>query len=106
MSLSWNDIKSRILAFTQEWKDEVSKEAEAKSLWDDFFNVFGISGRRVETFEQQVRLIPNPYPQEERIKACVNPSPRGEGRGEAKGEIDLFWKGVILIEHKSRGQVP
>src|SRR4051812_12191833 len=53
MPLSWNEIKSKALLFTQEWKDEVSEDAEAKSFWDDFFNVFGISTRRVATFEQQ-----------------------------------------------------
>ena len=42
MPLSWNEIKSRALAFTNEWKDEVSEDAEAKSFWDDFFNLFGI----------------------------------------------------------------
>ena len=81
MPLSWNEIKSRALTFTQEWKDEVSEDAEAKSFWDDFFNVFGISRRRVASFEQQVKKI------------------------DAKqGYIDLLWKGVILIEHKSRGK--
>jgi hypothetical protein len=30
MPLSWNEIKSRALQFTQEWKDEVSEEAEAQ----------------------------------------------------------------------------
>jgi hypothetical protein len=90
MPLSWNEIKSRALQFTQEWKDEVSEDAEAKSFWDDFFNVFAISRRRVATFKQQVRLTP---------------SSRGEVRGEAKqGYIDLLWKGVILIEYKSRGK--
>ncbi len=53
MPLSWNEIKSRALAFTKEWEDEVNEHAEAKSFWDDFFNVFGISRRRVATFEQQ-----------------------------------------------------
>ena len=57
MPLSWNEIKSRALQFTQEWKNEVSEDAEAKSFWDDFFNVFGISRRRVATFEQQVKKI-------------------------------------------------
>ena len=52
MPLSWNEIKSQALLFTQEWKDEVSEDAEAKSFWDDFFNVFGISRRRVASFEQ------------------------------------------------------
>ena len=32
MPLSWNEIKSRALAFTQEWKDEVSEDAEATNL--------------------------------------------------------------------------
>ncbi len=32
MPLSRNEIKSRALLFTQEWKDEVSEDAEAKSL--------------------------------------------------------------------------
>ncbi len=81
MPLSWNEIKSRALAFTNEWKDEVSEDAEAKSFWDDFFNVFGISRRRVATFEQQVKKI-----------------------DDKQGFIDLLWKGMILIEHKSRGK--
>jgi len=81
MPLSWNEIKSRALLFTQEWKDEVSEDAEAKSFWDDFFNVFGISRRRVASFEQQVKKI-----------------------DDKQGFIDLLWKGVILIEHKSRGK--
>ncbi len=32
MPLSWNEIKSRAIAFTNEWKDEVSEDAEAKSF--------------------------------------------------------------------------
>lgn len=81
MPLSWNEIKSRAFAFSNEWKDEVNEHAEAKSFWDDFFNIFGISRRRVATFEQQVKKIDN-----------------------RQGYIDLLWKGHILIEHKSRGK--
>ncbi|RYZ27606.1 MAG: class I SAM-dependent DNA methyltransferase [Chitinophagaceae bacterium] len=81
MPLSWNEIKSRALAFSKEWEAEVSEDAEAKSFWDDFFNVFGISRRRVATFEQQVKKI-----------------------DEKTGFIDLLWKGQLLIEHKSRGR--
>jgi hypothetical protein len=54
MPLSWNEIKTRAIAFSNTWKDEESEDAEAKSFWDDFFNVFGISRRRVATFEQKV----------------------------------------------------
>jgi type I restriction-modification system DNA methylase subunit len=81
MSLSWNEIKTRATVFANEWKDEVSEDAEAKSFWDDFFNVFGISRRRVASFEQQVKKLDN-----------------------KTGFIDLLWKGMILIEHKSRGK--
>ncbi len=86
MPLSWNEIKSRAVVFTNKWKDEVSEHAEAKSFWDDFFTVFGISRRRVATFEHSVPLS------------------LGEGLGVRSGYIDLLWKGVILIEHKSRGK--
>ncbi len=81
MPLSWNEIRSRALAFTKEWADESSEEAEAKSFWDDFFNIFGISRKRVAAFEEPVKKL-----------------------GDRQGFIDLFWKGVLLVEHKSRGR--
>ncbi len=81
MPLSWNEIKNRAIAFSQEWEDETSEDAEAKSFWDGFFRVFGISRRRVATFEQSVKKADN-----------------------KQGFIDLLWKGTILVEHKSRGK--
>ncbi|MFN8343443.1 MAG: DNA methyltransferase [Spirosomataceae bacterium] len=81
MPLSWNEIKTRAVAFSKEWENESSEDAEAKSFWNDFFNVFGISRRRVATFEEPVKKHDN-----------------------KQGFIDLLWKGVILVEHKSRGR--
>ncbi|MCG7857239.1 hypothetical protein MD537_09680 [Flavihumibacter sediminis] len=81
MPLSWNEIKSRATAFSKEWENEVNEDAEAKSFWDDFFNIFGISRRRVATFEQLVKKL--------------------DGKS---GYIDLLWKGLILVEHKSKGK--
>lgn len=81
MPLSWNEIKSRALAFSKEWEHESSEDAEAKSFWDGFFNVYGISRKRVASFEEPVKKL-----------------------GEKQGFIDLFWKGVLLVEHKSRGK--
>ena len=81
MPLSWNEIKNRAIAFSQEWQEETSENAEAKSFWDSFFNVFGISRRRVATFEQSVKKL-----------------------DKKQGFIDLLWKGVILVEHKSKGK--
>ncbi|MGA3281320.1 MAG: DNA methyltransferase [Smithella sp.] len=81
MPLSWNEIKTRAFAFSKEWQDETSEDAEAKSFWDDFFSVFGITRRRVASFEVHVKEL-----------------------GDKDGYIDLFWKGVLVVEHKSRGK--
>jgi hypothetical protein len=81
MPLSWNEIKARAFAFSKEWEHETSEDAEAKSFWDGFFHIFDVSRRRLATFETAVR------------------------KGDSKqGFIDLLWKGVILVEHKSRGK--
>jgi len=81
MPLSWNEIKTRALAFSKEWENETSEDAEAKSFWDAFFEVFGIHRRRIASFEVPVN--------------------RSDGSG---GFIDLLWKGILLVEHKSRGK--
>jgi hypothetical protein len=47
MPLSWNEIKTRVLAFSREWAGEKSERAEAQSFWNDFFHVFGIGRRRL-----------------------------------------------------------
>ncbi len=81
MALSWNEIKDRALKFTKEWEGESRERAEKDSFWNDFFNVFGISRRRVATFEEPVKKLDN-----------------------RQGFIDLFWKGTLLVEHKSKGK--
>lgn len=80
-TLSWNEIKTRAYTFAKEWEHESSEDAEAKSFWDGFFEVFGISRRRVATFETPVKKA-----------------------DDKTGFIDLLWKGHILVEHKSRGK--
>lgn len=81
MPISWNEIKARAVAFSKEWAGEASEDSEAKSFWDGFFNVFGVTRRRVASFELPVK--------------------KGDGRG---GFIDLLWKGTLLVEHKSLGK--
>jgi len=81
MPLSWNEIKDRALKFSKKWAEESSEDAEAKSFLDDFFDVFGVSRRRVASFEHKVKKL-----------------------GDKDGFIDLLWKGTILIEMKSRGK--
>jgi type I restriction-modification system DNA methylase subunit len=81
MVLSWNEIKDRALRFSKEWADATNEDAEAKPFLVEFFNVFGISSKKVSTFEHRVKKL-----------------------DDKDGYIDLLWKGTILIEMKSRGK--
>ncbi|MGE3425102.1 MAG: DNA methyltransferase [Dehalococcoidia bacterium] len=84
MPLSWNEIRDRAIAFSKEWEDAASERAEAQTFWNGFFDVFGVSRKRVAAFEKQVAIS-------------------RAGRKLRAGRIDAFWKGVLLIEHKSTG---
>jgi len=81
MALSWNEIKNRAISFSKEWETEEREHAESQSFWNDFFNIFGISRKRVASFEEPVKKL-----------------------GDKRGRIDLFWKGTLLVEHKSKGK--
>ena len=81
MPLSWNEIKSRAMAFSREWGDAADEASQAKPFWIAFFEIFGITDKRVATFELNVRKL-----------------------GTAHGFVDLFWPGMLLVEHKSRGK--
>jgi hypothetical protein len=57
-------------------------KTEKRNLFStSFFNVFGISRKRFGSFEKRVKKL--------------------DGKD---GFIDLIWKGVILVEMKSRGK--
>ena len=81
MALSWNEIKERALIFSREWADTSKEEADAKPFLDAFFDVFGISRKKIGTFEHRVKRL-----------------------SETDGYIDLLWKGTILVEMKSKGK--
>lgn len=81
MPLSWNEIKSRALTFSRAWDDAANEDSQAKPFWIDFFEIFGITDKRVATFELNVKKL-----------------------GAAQGFVDLFWPGMLLVEHKSRGK--
>ena len=57
MALSWNEIKSRALEFQNEYLGTIKENAETQSFYNDFFNVFGISRRRVASFEEPVKKL-------------------------------------------------
>jgi hypothetical protein len=81
MPLSWNEIKSRALAFSKHWSDACNEAAEAKPFLIAFFEIFGITDKRIASFEHAVKKY-----------------------GGASGFVDLFWPGILLVEMKSRGK--
>lgn len=83
--LSWNDIKSRALAFSRTWANAASEDSEAKPFWIDFFEIFGITDKRVATFEHAVKKLTG-------------------DKARTDGFVDLFWPGMLLVEQKSRGK--
>src|SRR5580704_18782376 len=81
MRLSWNEIRVRAARFADEWKNAHYERGESQTFYNEFFEVFGVTRRRVATFEEPVKKL-----------------------GEERGFIDLFWKGVLLVEQKSSGR--
>lgn len=81
MRPSWNEIRSRAAAFARGWKGKGYEKGETQLFYREFFDVFGVPVRRVASFEVPVRNL-----------------------GKNRGYIDLFWKGVLLVEQKSVGR--
>jgi hypothetical protein len=57
MGLNWSEIKSRALLFSKTWADASNEDSEAKPFWIDFFEIFGITDKRVATFELNVKKL-------------------------------------------------
>jgi hypothetical protein len=79
--LSWNEIRVRAAAFASDWADATYERGQTQTFYNEFFEVFGIPRKRVASFEEPVRKL-----------------------GDKRGFIDLFWKGKLLVEHKSAGR--
>lgn len=80
-ALSLSEIRTRIDRFVTAWAKDTSERAEAQTFWNEFLNCFGVSRRRVATFE----------------KSAARASTKRAGR------IDVFWPRVLIAEHKSAG---
>jgi hypothetical protein len=79
--LSWNQIRINAANFAREWQNAHYERGETQSFYNEFFEVFGLKRRRVASFEEPVKKL-----------------------GNKRGFIDLFWKGVLLVEQKSAGR--
>jgi hypothetical protein len=80
MPISWNEIRHNAIAFAREWAEASRETADKQTFWNEFFGVFGVSRRTVASFEEKVHNLAGNY-----------------------DHIDLFWPGMLLVEHKSRG---
>jgi hypothetical protein len=78
--LTWNEVRSRAIRFSRDWAEATDEERDKQSFWNDFFDVFGVPRRSVAVFEHAVATAKGSY-----------------------GFLDLFWPGVLLVEHKSAG---
>ena len=76
--LSWNEIQDRAARFAAEWADTSYEKGESQTFYNEFFDVFGVSRRRVAAFEKQVKNLTH-----------------------VTQYVDLFWKGVLLVERKN-----
>lgn len=81
MRLSWNEIRARAATFAKEWANDGYEKGQTQLFYRDFFEVFGVPVKRVASFEEPVKNL-----------------------GDKRGFIDLFWKGVLLVEQKSVGR--
>lgn len=79
--LTQAEIKQNAIAFVHEWKHESRERAESQTFWNEFLQMFGVKRKQVAIFEKAVKK-----------------------NNQNTGAIDLFWKGVLLVEQKSRGQ--
>ena len=81
MPLSWNEIRHNAIRFSKEWQRSTSESADKQTFWNEFFGVFGIPRKTVASFEVPVLNISGNF-----------------------GKIDLLWKSMLLVEHKSAGE--
>jgi hypothetical protein len=81
MRLSWPEIKTRSIAFAQEFKDAHDEKSLAQTFWLKFFEIFGVESNRVGVFERRVKKL-----------------------NKKTGYADYLWPGLVLIEHKSLGE--
>ena len=81
MRQSWTEIRSKSRAFAERWKEARYERGETQTFYNEFFEIFGVSRRRVAAFEEPVKKL-----------------------GGRQGFMDLFWKGTLLVEQKSAGR--
>ena len=80
-NLTVNELRSRLSAFSQQWKTATRENADAKLFWARFYECFGIRPESATIYEMAVDKLDG-----------------------ARGFIDSFIPGLLIVEHKSRGK--
>lgn len=78
--LTWNETRDRAIRFSREWSTATHEQRDKQTFWNEFFECFGLPRRSVAIFEHAVAKARGRY-----------------------NFLDLFWPGVLLVEHKSAG---
>jgi len=79
--LSFNEIRARAARFVEDWANAGYEKGQTHLFYQEFFALFGMSVRRLASFEEPVKKL-----------------------GNKRGFIDLFWPGMLLVEQKSAGR--
>jgi perosamine synthetase len=76
-----NEVRRRLQAFSKEHENDSDEKQHAQQFWRDFYMCFGLSKSSASMFEARVLKV-----------------------GGARGYIDSFIPGVLLVEQKSLGR--
>ncbi|MBE1162784.1 class I SAM-dependent DNA methyltransferase [Dyella sp. 7MK23] len=81
MMITRNEIRRRLSSFSKEWAQASRENADSKLFWARFYECFGVRPESATIYEKAVSKIDG-----------------------ARGFIDSFIPGKLIVEHKSRGQ--
>lgn len=79
--LTLNEVRENLSKFSVEWNGADYERGQAQGFWREFFACFGIGGKSAVLYEHQVKKL-----------------------GGAKGYIDSFIPGKLIVEAKSGGK--
>jgi hypothetical protein len=71
-------IRARAQAFAHSWAGESSEQQGKVTFWDEFFTIFGLYRRQYAIHEFMLHN---------------------------RKRVDLFWKKILLVEHKGKGLI-
>ena len=75
---NWTLIERNADLFANRWASETDEKGEAKTFWDEFFQIFTLRRYDFARFEGRVKR-----------------------KGNRQGFIDVVWHGKLIVEHKS-----